>query len=129
MLRNYLIIALRLLVKNKIFSAINILGLSTGIACCILITLYIQDEFSYEKGFFEHEKVFRINTTFLRNGVAENAPTASPPIAPGLAQALPEIQTFTRVMKPLNTEVNIVRYNDKKPPLWTVLLRPYFRRR
>jgi putative ABC transport system permease protein len=113
MLRNYWIIALRLLLKNKIFSAINILGLSTGIACCILITLYIQDEFSYEQGFFEHEKVFRINTTFIRDGVAENAPTASPAIAPGLAQALPEVQTYTRVMKPLNTEVNIVWYNDK----------------
>jgi hypothetical protein len=38
MLRNYIVIALRLLVKNKIFSLINILGLSTGIACCILIS-------------------------------------------------------------------------------------------
>jgi putative ABC transport system permease protein len=112
MLRNYIKIALRLLIKNKVFSLINIFGLSTGIACCILITLYIQEEFSYEKGFEDYEKVFRINTTFVNDGVTEHSGYASPAIAPGLAEALPEIQTFTRVMKPLNTEVNIVRYTD-----------------
>jgi putative ABC transport system permease protein len=89
------------------------MGLSKGIACCILIALYIQDEFNYEKGFSTHEQIFRINTTFIHEGVTETSPTTSPPIAPGLAQALPEIETFTRVMKPLNTEINIVRYGDK----------------
>ncbi|HEY0652286.1 MAG TPA: ABC transporter permease [Chryseosolibacter sp.] len=113
MLKNYIVIALRLLVKNKIFSLINILGLATGIACCTLITLYIQDEMSYEKGFLGYEKVFRINTQFTRDGKSELGPNASPAIAPGLAQALPEIETFTRVMPPLNTEVNIVLYKDK----------------
>jgi putative ABC transport system permease protein len=113
MLKNYIVIALRLLVKNKVFSLINIVGLSTGIACCILITLYIQEELSYERGFPEHEKVFRVNTEFTKDGKSEIGPAASPPIAPGIAQALPEIETFTRVMAPLNTEVNIVLYNDK----------------
>jgi putative ABC transport system permease protein len=113
MLRNYITIALRLLVKNKIFSLINILGLSIGIACCILISLYIQDEFNYEKGFAGHEKIFRINTTFIKEGIEDNIPSTSPPIAPGLADALAEIETFTRIMKPLDTEVNIVRYNEK----------------
>src|SRR5687768_14739951 len=113
MLRNYVVIALRLLVKNKVFSLINVLGLSAGVACCVLLTLYIQDEFNYEKGFDEREKVFRINTTFIREGIEESIPATSPPIAPGLAQALPDIETFTRVMRPLNTEVNIVHYNDK----------------
>lgn len=113
MLKNYIVIALRLLVKNKVFSLINIAGLSTGIACCILITLYIQDEVSYETGFAESEKVFRINTEFTKDGKSEIGPAASPPIAPALAQALPEIETYTRVMPPLNTEVNIVHYKDK----------------
>ena len=113
MFRNYSIIALRLLVKNKVFSLINILGLSTGIACCILLTLHIQDELSYERGFKDYEKIFRINTAFIREGIVENGAFASPAIAPGLAAELPEIETYTRVMAPLNTEVNIVRYEDK----------------
>jgi putative ABC transport system permease protein len=113
MLRNYIIIGLRLLVKNKVFSLINILGLSTGIACCILITLYIQDEFNYERGFNEHEKIFRINTTFIKEGNEENSPYTSPAIAPGLAQALPEIEIETRTLQPPGVEQHIIRYGDK----------------
>lgn len=113
MLRNYLLIAIRVVMKNKIFSLINVLGLSTGIACCILITLYIQDELSFEKGFRDYEKVFRINTTFVSDGNAETSPYTSPPIAPGLADVLPEIESFTRVMAPLNTEINIVSHEDR----------------
>lgn len=113
MLKNYIVIALRLLVKNKIFSAINILGLSTGIACCILITLYIQDEFNYEKGFPDHERIFRVNTTFIKDGIAENGPYTSPPIAFDVAEVLPEIEIATRVVKPLGVEQHIISYNDK----------------
>jgi putative ABC transport system permease protein len=113
MLKNYMIVALRVLVKNKVFSLINILGLSTGIACCILIAMHIQDEFSYEKAFSEYEKVFRINTTFMKDGNTEYGPTTSPPIAADLARSLPEIETFARLLRPPNTELNIVRYEDK----------------
>jgi putative ABC transport system permease protein len=113
MLRNYIVVALRLIVKNKIFSLINILGLSVGIACCILITLYIQDEFNYEKGFPEYEKIFRINTTFIQQGVTEVAPHTSPPIAMELAQTLPEVETAVRVVEVLGVEQHIVRYDDK----------------
>jgi putative ABC transport system permease protein len=112
MLRNYITIALRLLVKNKVFSLINILGLSIGIACCILISLYIQDEFNYEKGFENHESVFRLNTVFLKDGVGETGPYTSPPIAFGLAEALPEIQIATRTLEPPGVEHNIIR------PFW-----------
>jgi putative ABC transport system permease protein len=108
MLKNYLTIALRVVLKNKVFSIINILGLATGIACCILIVLFIEDELSFEQGFRDHEKIFRINTTFLNEENTETSPFASPPIAPGLATVLPEIERATRVMAPLNTEINIV---------------------
>jgi putative ABC transport system permease protein len=113
MLRNYLLIALRLLRKNKAFSIINIFGLSIGIACCILITLFIQDEFSFEKAFPEYQKVFRINTTFIMDGVSETGGFTSPPIAIELGQTLPEIELATRVMKVLNVEQHIIWYKDK----------------
>jgi putative ABC transport system permease protein len=113
MLKNYLLIALRVVLKNRVFSLINVLGLSTGIACCVLIALYVQDELSFEKGFHEHEKVFRINTTFIADGKEETSPYASPPIAPGLADVLPEIEGYTRVMAPLQTDINIVSYSDR----------------
>ena len=49
MLKNYLKVAFRSLVKQRIYSVINILGLSVGIASALLITLYVQYEFSYDK--------------------------------------------------------------------------------
>jgi putative ABC transport system permease protein len=113
MFRNYTVITLRLLVKNKVFSLINILGLSTGIACCILIALYIHDEFNYEKGFPERHKVFRINTAFIKDGVTENSTYTSPAIAFGLHQALPGIEQATRVAEFLGVDQHIVRYKDK----------------
>ena len=113
MLRNYIVIALRLIVKNKIFSLINVVGLSVGIACCTLITLHIQDEFNYEKGFPEYEKIFRINTTFIKEGIAEVGAHTSPPIAMELAHTLPEVETAARVVEALGVEQHIVRYDDK----------------
>lgn len=113
MLKNYIVIALRLLVKNKVFSLINILGLSIGIACCILIAMYIQDEFNYEKGFTDHQRVFRINTVQVHEDATIRIPNTAPPIAPGLAEELPEIEIATRTMRPPGVEVNIVRHKDK----------------
>jgi putative ABC transport system permease protein len=113
MIGNYILIALRLLLKNKTFSFINILGLAVGIACCTLIALYVDDEFNYEKGFPEYERIFRINTTFIQEGDAEITPYTSPPIAMELATTLPEIQTATRVAKALGVDQHIVRYEDK----------------
>jgi putative ABC transport system permease protein len=113
MLRNYLIISLRLLRKNKLFSSINILGLATGIACCILITLYIQDELNYEKGFEDRDQIFRINTTFVKDGVAGSGSRTSPPITFGLAAAIPGIESATRVVDFPAVEQHIVRYQDK----------------
>ncbi|HYG19376.1 MAG TPA: ABC transporter permease, partial [Ohtaekwangia sp.] len=113
MIKNYVLIALRLLVKNKVFSLINVIGLSTGIACCILITLFIQDELRYEKGFADRHRVFRINTTWIKEGGEDRTPNTSPPIAFGLAQVLPEIELATRVVKPLEVEQHIIRYQDK----------------
>jgi putative ABC transport system permease protein len=113
MLRNYMLIALRLVRKNKVFSFINIFGLSVGIACCIFITLFIMDEFSYEKAFPEYRKIFRINTTFAREGVSETGPYTSPPIAMELAEVFPEVEMATRVVKPSNVEQHIIWYKDR----------------
>lgn len=113
MLRNYFLIGLRLLRKNKLFSMINVFGLSTGIACCILITLYVQDEFNFEKGIDDADKIFRINTTFIKDGEVQKGPGTSPPIAVDLAAALPEIELATRAMSPPGVEQHIVRYKDK----------------
>ncbi|HEY0740765.1 MAG TPA: ABC transporter permease [Chryseosolibacter sp.] len=113
MIRNYFTVALRHLLKNKTFSLINILGLSSGIACCLLLALFIQDELSYEKHFADHDRVYRLYTTFVREGKPENFPRVSPPIAMDLIDEVPEVETATRIVTPPEVEVHIIRYNDK----------------
>ncbi|MBC7891947.1 MAG: ABC transporter permease, partial [Sphingobacteriaceae bacterium] len=60
MLRNYLKIALRNLAKHRINTAINIAGLSIGMACCLLIVLFVADERSFDRHWAEGERVYRV---------------------------------------------------------------------
>ena len=57
MLKNYLKIALRNLLRHKAYSFINIAGLAVGVTCCLLILLFVQDELSYDR---YHENAKRI---------------------------------------------------------------------
>jgi putative ABC transport system permease protein len=60
MLKNYLKIAYRNLVKNRIYTAINIFGLTLGLTCCILIFLQVKDELGYDKFWKDHEQIYRV---------------------------------------------------------------------
>ncbi|MBB6327510.1 putative ABC transport system permease protein [Algoriphagus iocasae] len=60
MFKNYLKIALRNLQKNKVYSSINVLGLTLGFLCCMLIMLHVKDELSYDKFIPNHENIYRV---------------------------------------------------------------------
>ena len=62
MFKNYFIIALRNLRKQKGYSIINIFGLAIGLATCLLITLYVTDELSYDRYVANANRIYRINT-------------------------------------------------------------------
>jgi putative ABC transport system permease protein len=114
MFRNYLTVALRNLQKHKIFSFINVFGLSVGIACCMLLALYIKDEFSYEKHFESHEDIYRVTSTFIKeDGVEEKMPRTSPPVALTMLEEFPELESATRVVNPPEVEQHLLRYEDK----------------
>lgn len=113
MFQNYFRIAIRLIKRNKVFSIINIFGLAIGIACCIIITLYVQDELAYEKGFPGHERIYLVNTTWVVNGVEQRSAFSSPPIAMDLAREVPEVELATRMVKPFHIEQHIIQYNEK----------------
>ena len=67
MLRNYFKIAWRNLVKSKVYSLINILGLATGMAVAMLIALWIWDELTFDKYHTNHEQLAQVMTTFIDN--------------------------------------------------------------
>jgi len=99
MLINYLKIAWRNISKNKFFSAINIFGLSIGLACCILMYLFIQHELSYDR--FNKHATYIYRVTSIGdgpNGKSHLAVTPAP-WAPLMKKDYPEIQQYVRVLK------------------------------
>ena len=93
MLRNYLKMALRNLWKNKGFSAINILGLTIGMASSLLILLWVRNELSYDRFNAHADRIYRITADASGFKVAVN-----PPWMPAALQAaMPEIRSVVRV--------------------------------
>jgi len=64
MLRNYLVIALRSMIRHKAYSLINLFGLAFGMAACIIILLFVQHEMSYDKYLKDHDRIFRISRSW-----------------------------------------------------------------
>jgi len=100
MLRNYFRIAVRNLLRHKLYSGINVLGLAMGLACCILIALFVRNELSYDTQWANADRTWRITREFKgRDGgpsllLATNAPQAGP-----LLQAdFPQIEAMGRIM-------------------------------
>ena len=99
MLKNYFKIAWRNLWKNKIFSAINVLGLSAGLASCILIFLFIQHELSYDK-FNKHAKnIYRLTSLMQSAGGNTELVVTPAPWGPLMKKDFPEIKEYTRLLK------------------------------
>ncbi|QHT65809.1 FtsX-like permease family protein [Rhodocytophaga rosea] len=97
MLKNYITIAFRNLLRQKGHTAINIAGLAIGIATCMLIMLFIQDELSYDKFNEKADRIYRINFIGKLNGEDLRFPLAPAPAAQMLKTDYPEVQEATRV--------------------------------
>ena len=96
MFKNYLKIALRNIKKHKGYSFINIFGLAGGIACCILIFLWVQDEFSYDR-FHENGDNLYLVGTHLRLGNQTSTSSGTPPaLGPAFKEEYPEIVNSVR---------------------------------
>ncbi|MGZ5133905.1 MAG: ABC transporter permease [Flavitalea sp.] len=98
MFKNYLKTALRNLWRTKVFSLINILGLSVGLACCMLIFLYSMDEISYDRFHEKKDDIYRITATISRadGNVDKIGSTGNMP-GPTFKESIPEIEDYVRV--------------------------------
>jgi putative ABC transport system permease protein len=108
MIKNYLKIAFRNLQKNKTGSLITIVGLSIGLAFCILFYLFIKDELSFDRF---HEKADSIYKIVINDHFRERAwPVGPVPMAPFLREHFSEIENFARLVTQRNVSV---KYQDK----------------
>jgi putative ABC transport system permease protein len=110
MLKNYLKIAWRNLLRHKAFSLINIGGLSIGIAACLLISLYVNYELSFDTYHVKKDRIVRI-TNMVRTPESDNITVALAPVmlATALRQNYPEVETAVR----FEPDKAIVKVNDQ----------------
>lgn len=97
MLRNYVILALRSLLKNKVFSFINIAGLSIGLACVITIVAYVKLELNYDKFHADADHIYRITTDWINDGAHEHSALNFSALAPILNESLTGLNRAVRI--------------------------------
>ncbi|PTM07706.1 MAG: cell division protein FtsX, partial [Bacteroidetes bacterium] len=97
MIKNYIKIAWRNLIKNKGFTAINILGLSLGIGCFIVIAMYVTDELSYDQYHENADRIYRINADIKFGGSNLSMAVTSDPMGEALKNDYPEVEEYVRI--------------------------------
>jgi len=100
MFRNYLKIAIRNFVQQKYYSLINTLGLALGIAACILILLFVEDELSYEKGFAKNRLIYRLVEDFPMGTHLSQSATVPFPTKNSLMTDFPEVTNAALIFRP-----------------------------
>ena len=96
MIRSYFKVFFRNTIRNPFNSAINIFGLAVGLACSIVAFLYILNETSYNKGFDNHDKIYRIGAGIQSEMLNDSMPQTLYEVAPALLEQIPEIESSTR---------------------------------
>lgn len=110
MFKNYFKTTIRNFRKNKIFSFINIIGLSIGLTCFVLIAVYVYDELNYDTYPSDSKNIYRVHLNVTGNGDVAEYTNVDFAVGAGMKSAFPEIKDFTR-MTPAK---DFVKYEDKQ---------------
>lgn len=97
MIANYFKVAFRNLWKYKGFSAVNIIGLAMGLACFIMIALYVTDELSYDRYHEKVDRIYRIHSDIRFGGTDLNMAVSADPMGAALKKDYPQVEEYTRL--------------------------------
>ena len=111
MIKNYLKIALRSLLKHKIYSIINIMGLAAGIASCVLIVAYVTDEFSYDSFNTRADRIYKLALERIYPTHSTYYAVVPHSFGDAIQQDFPEIATVVKMAGPFNNTG--VSYRDE----------------
>jgi len=109
MFKNYLKTALRNLRKNKLYSIINIFGLTVGLAACLLIGMYISHELSYDKFNANADRIVRATMEYSNAGTVNKTATTGTKVGPQFKRTFPLVEEYARTF----ISHNVVKYGDK----------------
>jgi len=113
MFKSYIKTAWRNVVKSKMFSFINIIGLSVGLTCCMLITLYILNETSYDAYQQNGANIYQLGTEFVGIGNFSKLPNTPAGMAPTMKNVFPEIKQTTRLAGLFAEDKTLFQYYNK----------------
>ena len=111
MLQNFFKVAVRHLARSKGYSLINAMSLVLGIACCLLILLYIRDELSYDRYHDRAERIFRVISDERRGDVVVRSAEIPVPVASFMRDDYTEVEEMVRFIPPGNAWM--IRYGEK----------------
>ncbi|MGC3943051.1 MAG: ABC transporter permease [Chryseolinea sp.] len=113
MFTNYLKVALRNIFRTKVYTAINVLGLSLGVTSCLLLALYIQDELSYDRHQDRLDDLYRLTTHFQSGRGLDAFAAVSPPITMTIREEVPEVEDAARILAIPGVTQSLIKYEDK----------------
>ena len=99
MFKNYYKVAVRNILKYKLFSAINILGMTIGITSCLMIILYVTHELSYDKFHADADRIYQVGLNGKIGGQDIRVSNTCPPMAEALVADVPEVDAATRIVQ------------------------------
>ena len=109
MIKSYLKIAWRNLRKNRLYTAINIFGLTIGIVSCLLIGVYIRHELSYDRFNENANRIVRVTMDYGINGVPQKVAVTGTKVGPQFKRTFPSVTDFVRVEK----RDGVIAYNNR----------------
>ena len=109
MFKNYIVLFFRNLQRQKLFSFINLLGLTVSIVSTLVIYLYVRHEFSFDRFHKDADRIYRINQTFIWGDNNQQFASTGPGVATALKEELPELELLTSIHTPGNF---IVSYSN-----------------
>jgi putative ABC transport system permease protein len=114
-LKRYLKITLRQLAREKVYALLNVSGLALGLACCLMLGLYLWSELTYDRHHVNHERIYRIATHIkFADGRSSDLAITSSPFGPMLAAEHPEyFKSYVRFRAVARTNPQLLRHEDQ----------------
>jgi putative ABC transport system permease protein len=114
MIKNYLKIAWRNLMNNKVFSFINIFGLSAGLASCMLICLYVFDELNYDTAHPNVNNIYQVGSVMVRPDGERKMPSSPARLVEAMRQDFPEVVNTTRLAPLFTDDKTLLTFKDNQ---------------
>jgi len=113
MFKNFITVALRTILKHKFYSFINITGLVIGMACCLFIFIYVQDELSYDKFHKDYQNIYRVGLHGKIAGQEVYTSNSCIPLGPAMTTEIPGVEEMLRVIQATNGTGLPIRHEDR----------------